>query len=221
MALPLSGIMKASMIREELKETGTWRAGSDSSRKLAKVPNGTIKFSDFYGKSFADTPEDFWIEGELYKGYNSGAQASVDLNVSKLPDFLPSHNFTYTAWVDIPGYGTEELMFRPINMFDYEYATVDVYDKYSGTLLNKPKAGVVTNIGKRWRTVSADRQNVAMYIPNENDVRWLCIFDGTEFNVRRDVKIHIKLSNSLYYKLLGFVSSCLSSLFGGEHYGIA
>lgn len=49
--LPSTGPMKASMIRAELKEQGTWRIGSDSSRKLAKKPSGVIKFSDFRGKS--------------------------------------------------------------------------------------------------------------------------------------------------------------------------
>ncbi len=51
MALPTSGLITATMIREELKESGAWRITSDSSRKLAKVPSGTIKLTDFYGKS--------------------------------------------------------------------------------------------------------------------------------------------------------------------------
>lgn len=51
MALPSSGVMKASMIQAELGESGSWSINSQSSRALAKVPSGTIKFSDFYGKS--------------------------------------------------------------------------------------------------------------------------------------------------------------------------
>ncbi len=51
MALPASGVIKASMIRAELKETGTWRITSPSSRKLAGKLSGTIKLTDFYGKS--------------------------------------------------------------------------------------------------------------------------------------------------------------------------
>ena len=51
MALPSSGVMKASMIQTELGESGSWSINSQSSRALAKVPSGTIKFSDFYGKS--------------------------------------------------------------------------------------------------------------------------------------------------------------------------
>lgn len=51
MALPSSGVMKASMIQSELGESGSWSINSQSSRNLAKVPSGTIKFSDFYGKS--------------------------------------------------------------------------------------------------------------------------------------------------------------------------
>lgn len=51
MALPNSGVMKASMIQAELKESGTWSINAASSRKLAEVLSGTIKFSDFYGKS--------------------------------------------------------------------------------------------------------------------------------------------------------------------------
>lgn len=51
MSLPSSGVMKASMIRTELKQTGAIRLGSSECRKLAGVPSGTIKMSDFYGKS--------------------------------------------------------------------------------------------------------------------------------------------------------------------------
>ena len=53
MALPSSGVMKASMIQTELKETGSWSINAPTSRKLAGVPSGTIKFTDFYGKSSA------------------------------------------------------------------------------------------------------------------------------------------------------------------------
>lgn len=52
MALPSSGVMKASMIRAELGQTsGSWSINSTASRNLARVPSGTIKFSDFYAKS--------------------------------------------------------------------------------------------------------------------------------------------------------------------------
>lgn len=51
MALPSSGVMKASMIQAELGESGSWSINAASSRKLAEVPSGTIKFSDFYGKA--------------------------------------------------------------------------------------------------------------------------------------------------------------------------
>lgn len=71
MALPISGVMKASMIRAELGETGTWRINSTSSRNLAKVPSGRIKFSDFYGKAkesistaeWVDHPSNYWNDG--------------------------------------------------------------------------------------------------------------------------------------------------------------
>lgn len=52
MSLPSSGVMKASMIMQELKQSsGPWSINSKTSRDLAKVPSGTIRFSDFYGKS--------------------------------------------------------------------------------------------------------------------------------------------------------------------------
>ena len=56
MALPSSGVMKASMIRAELgKTSGSWSINAAESRKLAGKPSGTIKFSDFYGKDFIIT----------------------------------------------------------------------------------------------------------------------------------------------------------------------
>ena len=70
MALPSSGVMKASMIQAELKETGSWSINAPTSRKLAKVPSGTIKFSDFYGKS-AETVVEFLVKGVVNTGFNS------------------------------------------------------------------------------------------------------------------------------------------------------
>lgn len=70
MALPSSGTMKASMIREELKETGTWSINAKSSRDLAKVPSGMIKFSDFYGKSSAILSS--YIIPEIYYNNDCG-----------------------------------------------------------------------------------------------------------------------------------------------------
>lgn len=52
MALPASGVMKASMIMEELEQSsGPWSINATASRELAEVPSGVIKFSDFYSKS--------------------------------------------------------------------------------------------------------------------------------------------------------------------------
>lgn len=71
MALPSSGVMKASMIQTELKETGSWSINAPTSRKLAKVPTGTIKFSDFYGKS-AENVVEFWVRGIWNTGFYYG-----------------------------------------------------------------------------------------------------------------------------------------------------
>jgi len=51
--LPLSGPMSASMINVELGRAGTapFDINGTPERTLAGVPSGTIKFSDFYGKS--------------------------------------------------------------------------------------------------------------------------------------------------------------------------
>ena len=71
MALPSSGVMKASMIQTELKETGSWSINAPTSRKLAKVPTGTIKFSDFYGKS-AENSVTFWLRNIVDWGFYYG-----------------------------------------------------------------------------------------------------------------------------------------------------
>ena len=71
MALPSSGVMKASMIQAELKETGSWSINAPTSRKLAKVPTGTIKFSDFYGKS-AENSVTFWLRNIVNLGFYYG-----------------------------------------------------------------------------------------------------------------------------------------------------
>ncbi len=71
MALPSSGVMKASMIQTELKETGSWSINAPTSRKLAKVPSGTIKFSDFYGKS-AENSITFWLRNIVNLGFYYG-----------------------------------------------------------------------------------------------------------------------------------------------------
>lgn len=62
MALPTSGVISASMIKDELKESGSFSLNSNSSRNLAGVYKGAIKFSDFYGKS-ADNETEFTITG--------------------------------------------------------------------------------------------------------------------------------------------------------------
>ena len=71
MTLPSSGVIKASMIQAELGESGSWSINSQSSRALAKVPTGTIKFSDFYGKSSAilSTPVK-WEQGTAWHEHN-------------------------------------------------------------------------------------------------------------------------------------------------------
>ena len=51
MTLQSSGIIKMSQIRAELSESGTVNLGRSSWRGLAGKPSGTIKMSDFYGKS--------------------------------------------------------------------------------------------------------------------------------------------------------------------------
>lgn len=51
MSLPSSGTITMGMIRTELKQTGAISLGSSTCRKLAGVPSGAIKLSDFYGKA--------------------------------------------------------------------------------------------------------------------------------------------------------------------------
>lgn len=51
MSLPSSGTITMGMIRDELKKTGAISLGSNECRQLAGKPSGTIKMSDFYGKS--------------------------------------------------------------------------------------------------------------------------------------------------------------------------
>lgn len=87
MALPSSGVMKASMIQAELKETGSWSINAPTSRKLAKVPTGTIKFSDFYGKS-AENSITFWlrniVDWGLYYGWG-GDKLVLETEDGKVP----------------------------------------------------------------------------------------------------------------------------------------
>lgn len=92
MALPSSGTMKASMIREELKETGTWSINAKSSRDLAKVPSGMIKFSDFYGKSSAI------LSSYIIPGYSIGNEigyAENDFGEIGLDKFVCRDGYTY------------------------------------------------------------------------------------------------------------------------------
>lgn len=51
MALPSSGTIKMSQVRDELKKTGMISLGNADVRKLGGKPSGTIKMSDLYGKS--------------------------------------------------------------------------------------------------------------------------------------------------------------------------
>ena len=51
MTLQSSGIIKMSEIRSELSETGAVNLGKASWRGLAGKASGTIKMSDFYGKT--------------------------------------------------------------------------------------------------------------------------------------------------------------------------
>lgn len=51
MALPSSGTIKMSQVRDELKKTGPISLGNADVRKLGGKPSGTIKMSDLYGKS--------------------------------------------------------------------------------------------------------------------------------------------------------------------------
>lgn len=75
MALPSSGTMAASMIQKELKESGSWSINSPTSRKLAKVPSGTIKFTDFYGKANTETVTEYVL---FKKNYNVREDNSDD-----------------------------------------------------------------------------------------------------------------------------------------------
>lgn len=51
MALPSSGTIKMSQVRDELKKTGPISLGNADVRKLGGKPSGTIKMTDLYGKS--------------------------------------------------------------------------------------------------------------------------------------------------------------------------
>ena len=62
MALPSSGTIKMSQVRDELKKTGPISLGNSDVRKLGGKPSGTIKMSDLYGKS---TIPDGFIEYKL------------------------------------------------------------------------------------------------------------------------------------------------------------
>lgn len=53
MALPSSGPISMSQIREELKSSGPISLGSSEVRNLAGKTSGTIKMSELYGKSSA------------------------------------------------------------------------------------------------------------------------------------------------------------------------
>lgn len=237
MALPLSGIMKASMIREELKETGTWRAGSDSSRKLAKVPNGTIKFSDFYGKSM-ESPMDFWIEGRLTLSYDQSkfyGYQNVSFQPTKLPEFVSLGYSVMAGWSGDAAMSSawyiETLTFSGDEFFKFNRMSRVICDTNGVELPETHEESLfVGGITKDDNGIPLLTFSTLGYDSSDDyftpytyifDVFAYVDYEGYGDGSFKDVKIHIKLSNSLYYKLLGFVSSCLSSLFGGEHYGIA
>ncbi len=115
MALPASGVIKASMIRAELKETGTWRITSPSSRKLAGKLSGTIKLTDFYGKSNL-----VWVkvgsERDNVEGHFGHTDPAISILLDRVKQLL---RLKY------------ELIFSNIEFRKGEYYSDDKYGKIS------------------------------------------------------------------------------------------
>ena len=130
MALPSSGVMKASMIRAELGQTsGPWSINAASSRKLAEVPSGTIKFSDFYGKTlatffqFANQTNNTTQEGggSCYRQYDFNVDASsgnsITLGVNCNFHWRRSQDHGGTSWCE------EWIAYGNLSSFKAEYTT--------------------------------------------------------------------------------------------------
>lgn len=81
MALQPSGTITMGQIRTELKQTGTISLGSAECRKLAKVPSGAIKMSDFYGKSNT-------IKYENHLIFNQNIPQYVGSYTANLPNYI-------------------------------------------------------------------------------------------------------------------------------------
>lgn len=143
MGLPSSGVMKASMIRAELKESGTWSINSPSSRKLAKVPSGVIKFSDFYGKS---SQEETLLNGVFMGGAGFYAGFIVDKihnpGTSITPEFISINNREIKVNY-IYGHADEtsnnldiEFDCSDISLFRNKKLLVDLFSEESKTRIN-------------------------------------------------------------------------------------
>ena len=129
MALPSSGVMKASMIRDELKQTGPWSINAPASRNLAKVPSGTIRFSDFYGKAlatffqFSNQTNNTTQEGggSCYRQYDFNVDTSsgnsITLGVNCNFHWRRSQDHGGTSWCE------EWIAYGNLSSFKAEYTT--------------------------------------------------------------------------------------------------
>lgn len=152
MALPSSGTIKASQIRSELKQTGTWSINAPPSRTLAGKPSGTIKFSDFYGKSnakyfqFANQVNNTTQEGggSCYRQYDfsfdSGSASTITLGVNCNFHWRRSHDHGGTSWCE------EWIAYGNFRSFKAEYTSNNSDGGYGAPSQGDPGAVGISSI---------------------------------------------------------------------------
>lgn len=169
MTLPTSGIMTSAMINQELgrSATSSFSINGVAERALAEVPNGSIAFSDFYGKSDALLKTTITIQ-RYYTTRTSYPEPTG--NNGGTGDITTSHGWLYGL------YRLDSTGFAIPRAFAYKSAT-------GGSIADNNVSGrVIRNLLEMYSQTTDEDTNVGFHPSGSADQSWFQIYGENNLN---------------------------------------